>query len=286
MANLKGGTYEKQIRDMNFKLFSLGNQKGSDNLTHSHAMLTKRDMYANDFASYLESQNIEGKLNQLLTENNLNSFLEHRLNGLALSTVENYLSGFNSLLKGFNEVNISHEISENYFKDKWNELKGSISQEIEQSSRGLNSQSTLENLYNQRYSSGVLGQLMYENGYRISEAIEIVKNSDRYISQGNNGNYIIKGIKGKGGKVYQPKILNSQLYTKIKEVEKIPSKATFHNDLKNIDKNLRAHDFRYSFAKNLYEKVVQKLGHKEALIVVSKELNHNRAEITLYYLSK
>lgn len=285
MANLKGATYDKQIRDMNFKLFALGDKKGNDNLTHSNSMLTKRDMYIKDFAKHLQNHNIQGKLNQLLTQNHLNSFLEERLNGLSISTIENYLSGFNSLLKGFKEVNISHVVPDNYFSTKWNEIKEQSSNNI-QAPRGLQSGSILNNLYNQRYESGVIGELMVNNGYRISEAIEIVKNPDNYIFQKANGDYIITEVIGKGGKVYIPKILNNDLYIKIKEVQDIPCKSTFHSDLKKLDTNLRAHDFRYSFAKNLYKTTIKEIGHKEALKVVSKELNHNRAEITAYYLSK
>jgi len=101
MSNLKGGTFEKQRRDMNFKLFALGKNKGNDNLTHSEALLAKRDMYFSDFSKYLEGQGLDGKFNLLLNEKNLNGFLEQRLNSLALSTAENYLSGFNSLLSAF-----------------------------------------------------------------------------------------------------------------------------------------------------------------------------------------
>lgn len=286
MANLKGLTYDKQIRDMNFKLFSLGNKKGKDNLTHSQALLIKREMYIKDFAKYLEANNIEGKINQLLTESNLNSFLEQRLSSLAMSTAENYLSGFNSLINAFNEVNLDIHVPKNYFQDKWKNIKASKNSISKNSKRGLQSGSIIDKLYNCRYESGVIGQIMLQNGYRISEAINIVKNPERYMSKNDKGDYIISGVVGKGGKIYNPKILDNNLYINIKEVKNIPSKSTFHNDLKSIDKNLRAHDFRYSFAKNLYKKISQEISHEKALKIVSNELNHNRLEISLYYLSK
>lgn len=286
MANLKGLTYEKQIRDMNFKLFSLGNKKGKDNLTHSQALLIKREMYIKDFAKYLEANNIEGKINQLLTESNLNSFLEERLSSLAISTAENYLSGFNSLIRAFNEVNLNNNVPQNYFQDKWKDIKASKNSTNKSSKRGLESDSIINKLYNCRYESGVIGQIMFQNGYRISEAINIVKNPQRYISKNDKGDYIISGVVGKGGKIYNPKILDNNLYINVKEAKNIPAKSTFHNDLKSIDKNLRAHDFRYSFAKNLYKKISLEISHEKALKIVSNELNHNRLEISLYYLSK
>lgn len=286
MANLKGSSFQKQRKDMNFKLFALGTKKEGDSLTHSEALLTKRDMYFNDFANYMESQGIEDKWNLLLNEENLNGFLEQRLDGLSLSTAENYLSGFNSLLSAFNEVNITVGVSQNYFKEKFTSIRQTTSKNIETEKRGLQSDTILNDLKNIRYESYVLGNLMLTHGYRVSEALKIVQEPQRYIKSLSNGDYKISGVSGKGGKIYHDKILSHKDVQLIKNIRNIPSKAAFHRDLKQIDNNLRAHDFRYSFAKNLFNEKIQEVGYKKALEFVSKALNHNRNSITKYYLSR
>ncbi|MCX6075260.1 MAG: hypothetical protein NTW78_00015 [Campylobacterales bacterium] len=269
---------------MNFKLFALGTKKRGDSLTHSKALLTKRDMYFDDFANYMESQGIEDKWNLLLNEANLNGFLEQRLNGLALSTVENYLSGFNSLLSAFKEINIMVGVSQNYLKNKFNDIKQTTPKNINIDKRGLQSNTVLNDLKNIRYESYVIGKLMLTHGYRISEAMKIVHEPQKYVKLLSNGDYKISGVSGKGGKIYHDKILNHNEMQLIKNMANIPSKAAFHRDLKQIDSNLRAHDFRYSFAKNLFNEKVVEVGYKRALEVVSKALNHNRSAITKHYL--
>lgn len=283
MSNLKGSTFEKQIRDLNFKLFALGEKKTGDHLTHSNATLEKRNMYAQDFANFLEANNINGKLNQLLTPENMNTFLQERLEGLALSTKENYLTGFNSLLKGFNAVNISHSVGENYFKNKWEEIKQSTPKSPKEA-RGIQSEHIIQQLTEIRQESGVIASLMLEQGYRINEAMNIVKSPEKYISPLGNGDYKISGIAGKGGKIYQDKIISRKEFKNISYLQLVPSKATFNRDLKKISPSLRAHDFRYEFARNAFKKEIEVSGYRRALEIVSKALNHNRTEISLIYL--
>ncbi|QSZ41252.1 hypothetical protein GJV85_03705 [Sulfurimonas aquatica] len=284
MPSLKGSSFEKQQRDMNFKLFALGTKKANDNLTHSEALLTKRNMYFKDFSDYLESTGQDGKFNLLLNEENLNGFLEQRLDGLALSTVENYLSGFNSLLSAFKEVNITVGVSENYFKEKFNDIKVSTPINQDTENRGLQSESILEDLKEIRYESFVLGRIMLNNGYRISETMAIAKEPHKYIKPLGNGDYKITGVVGKGGKIYHDKIINHKDRELILNMKSIPSKQSFNRDLKQLDPNLRAHDYRYQFAKNLFHEKVSELGYKGALLEVSKALNHNRESVSLWYL--
>ena len=139
MSNLKGSTYQKNLRDLNFRLFALGEKKGNDKLTHSSAMLEKRNMYMQDFIKFLEDRGIEGKLNLQLKEENLNSFLEERLQGLALCTQENYLSGFNSLIGALYDKNIDHAVPQNYFSDKWHTIRENTLLDNNHSMRGLQS---------------------------------------------------------------------------------------------------------------------------------------------------
>ena len=53
MANLKGGSFEKQIRDANFRLDAFGHSRHANNShkTHSDATRIKRDGYWKDFGN-------------------------------------------------------------------------------------------------------------------------------------------------------------------------------------------------------------------------------------------
>ena len=115
----------------------------------------------------------------------------------------------------------------------------------------------------------------------LSEAVmRIVNNPEKYIKALSDGNYSISGVVGKGGKIYHDKIMKHKDRELIQNMKNIPSKQTFNRDLKQIDINLRAHDFRYQYARNLFEKKVSEVGYDMALLEVSKALNHNRSEIS------
>ena len=48
-----------------------------------------------------------------------------------------------------------------------------------------------------------------------------------------------------------------------------------------------SHDLRISFAKNEYERELEKdSSYKDTFTNTSKELNHNRRDITKYYLNR
>ena len=84
MANLKGGSFQKQIRDANFRLAAFGKQRNgtNSNRTHSDALRIKRDTYFKDFKEFAENEELEGKLNTLMTEENVDSFLKQRLESI------------------------------------------------------------------------------------------------------------------------------------------------------------------------------------------------------------
>ena len=284
MANLKGSSYSKQLKDLNYRLFAMGTKKGSDNLTHSNAVKIKRDSIVKSFINYLENNNLNGKLNQYLNEKHLNSYLEQRLDNLAVSTQENILTSLNSLLKGLNEVNITHTVPKNFIAGKLSNIKALNKNNINtKQTRGIQS-NTIQKLYAIRYSSGNLGALMLDTGFRISEALKVANNPQKYITLKANGNYVVSGVIGKGGKLYAVKTINQKIYKSLIYQKSCPSHSSFNRDLKQIDLNLRPHDFRYTFARNLFDKSIKEVGYKKALKVVSKALNHNRGEISLLYL--
>ncbi|MDP3119322.1 MAG: hypothetical protein Q8N01_02760 [Sulfuricurvum sp.] len=288
MSNLKGSTFPKQIKDLQIRLEARGTKKSTSNhKTHSNAQATKRDMYINDFVKYAENNQMEGKLNQLLTADNINSFLEERLAGLSLNTMENYISGWNSLLNALEEVNITHSIPKNYLTAYWHEIRDSTENTPTQNeSRGLGdrAESVIDELYEKRYESGLLAQLQHDLGFRVSEAYSIISNPEKYIHPLSNGDYQVSGVSGKGGHIYQEKSIDGDLVEKIKHAQDMPSLSTYHRDLEAIA-GISSHDFRYDFAKNLYEKLLDDgAGHHQALRTVSEKMNHHRSSISQIYL--
>ncbi len=289
MASLKGSTYSKQIKDLQIRLEARGTKKSTSNhKTHSNAQATKRDMYIKDFVKYAEENSLEGKLNNLLTQDNINGFLERRLEGLTPLTMENYISGWNSLLNALEEVNITHNIPENYLTSYWNTLKDNseyIPQQNEPRGARDQAETVINELYEKRYSSGVLAEIQHDLGFRVREAYKIISHPDKYIHALPNGGYEIIGVVGKGGHIYHSKSISGELVEKLCYVQEIPSISTYHRDLEDIG-GISSHDFRYDYAKNLYEKLLDDgFGHHQTLKVVSEEMNHYRPSITNMYIN-
>ncbi|MDD3770338.1 MAG: hypothetical protein PHV10_07035 [Sulfuricurvum sp.] len=288
MSNLKGSSFARQIKDLQIRLEARGTKKATSNhKTHSNAQATKRDMYIKDFAQYAEWKEWEGKLNQLLTQENINVFLEARLEGLSLQTMENYISGWNSLLNGLEEVNITHSIPENYLTSYWHEIKDSWGDaQPSHEARGLGdrAEQVIEELYEKRYESGLIAELQHDLGFRVSEAMEIASNPEKYIHPLPNGDYEVSGVVGKGGHIYHEKMIDAELVGKLHHAQDIPSLSTYHRDLEAVG-DISSHNFRYDFAKNLYEKLLDDgIGHHQALKEVSEEMNHHRESISMHYI--
>jgi hypothetical protein len=290
MGNLRGGNFKKQIKDAFFRSLAYGQGRhlAEDNFTHSIALAEKREMYLNDFKNYLEQKGIiEGKLNILMTEENVKEFIEQRTIELSPKSSLNYIAGFNSLMKGLEQANITIPVnpSENDFlKDFRKEFREEMKElEVEKGRYIDNLQEKLENLQELRYESYVIGRLQAETGLRVAEAIEVVKNFDKYYNEQNS---TLNGVIGKGNHMYQSKEISSKLALEIQKMENIPHYNTYNKDLKEVGIN-RSHDFRVTYAKNLLEhKLEQGISYKEALKEVSEEINHHRPEMTEYYLNR
>ena len=93
MASLKGGSWDKNIRDANFRLSAFSQKRRGTNShrTHSNATRVKRDRYLSDFRAFAESKELEGKLNELMNEDNMTVFFAERLDGLSYSSKEDYI---------------------------------------------------------------------------------------------------------------------------------------------------------------------------------------------------
>ena len=285
MANLKGGSFEKQIKDAFHRLeaFGVGRVDKNDNLTHSDKLAEKREMYLKDISDYFTSQNLNDKLNTLLTKDNLDKFFNQRLEDLSTKTQENYLRGFSSMLKGLEQQNINipvHLEDKDFFDDKVKGIKDQAETIIE--NRYIdNVKDVIKNLYEDRTISGLIAQTQYELSIRQAEAFELIKNPNKYIENGRVENLI-----GKGNHSYDSKEISFELEQKLLNNQKqLISKSTYYEDLKKY--NISSHDFRFTSARDKFEeKMNSGISEKEAKLQISSELNHKREEITDYYLNR
>ena len=285
MANLKGGSFEKQIKDAFHRLeaFGVGRVDKNDNLTHSDKLAEKREMYLKDISDYFTSQNLNDKLNTLLTKDNLDKFFNQRLEDLSTKTQENYLRGFSSMLKGLEQQNINipvHLEDKDFFDDKVKGIKDQAETIIE--NRYIdNVKDVIKNLYEDRTISGLIAQTQYELSIRQAEAFELIQNPNKYIENGRVENLI-----GKGNHSYDSKEISFELEQKLLNNQKqLISKSTYYEDLKKY--NISSHDFRFTSARDKFEeKINNGISEKEAKLQISSELNHKREEITDYYLNR
>jgi len=290
MANLRGGTFQKQVKDAFHRTlrFGEGRHLKNDNLTHSVALAEKREMYLNDFKKYLENNGItEGKINQYMEQETIRNFLEQRTIKLSPKSALDYTTGFNSLLKGLEQANITipaNPSNNDFLQDFREVFREEMKQlEVEKGRYIQNVEQKLDALREIRYESYIIAKLQAKTGLRVAEAIEVVKNFEKYYNPENN---TLEGIIGKGNHEYQPKEIGYQLAQEVQKVENIPHYNTYRQDLKEVGIN-RSHDFRVTYAKDLLQhKLEEGKEYKETLKEVSKEINHHRPEMTEYYLNR
>ena len=290
MANLRGGTFEKQIKDAFHRTLALGEGRHmkEDNFTHSLALAQKREMYLRDFKEYLEQKGItEGKLNTYMTEQTIIDFLEQRTEHLSPKSALDYTTGFNSLLKGLEQANITipaNPSRNDFLKDFRETFRSELKElEIESGRYIQNLDQKLEELKEIRFESYVIAKIQSETGLRVNEALEVAKNFPNYYNEQNS---TLEGVIGKGNHEYAPKEISYQLAQEIQKLENIPHYNTYRNDLQEVGID-KSHDFRVTYAKDLLEsKLEQGISYKEALKEVSQEINHHRPEMTEYYLAR
>ncbi len=285
MANLKGGTFEKQLKDAFHRLqaFGVGRVGKNDNLTHSDKLAEKREMYLRDITNFFQSQNLNNKLNTLFTKQNLDKFFNQRLENLSVKTKENYLRGFSSMLKGLEQKNIYiplHLEDKSFFDDRVKIIKDEADTIIE--NRYVdNVKEVIKDLYEIREISGLIAQTQYELSIRQAEAFELVRNPLKYLDNG----YIVDLV-GKGNHRYEKKEISFELEQKLLNNQSpLIDKSTYYKDLQNF--SISSHDFRFTSARDKFEeKMKNGISEKEAKLQISQELNHKREAITDYYLKR
>jgi len=285
MANLKGSSFEKQIRDARIRTDARGQKKAelqNKNFARSHVIVNTRESQLNDFATFLQNKGVNsGKLNQHFTEKNLKSFFKERISALSASSANTYISGFNGLLKGLKNANISIKVEHDAIaKSFTKELQKQSKEKPIKTGRYISKLEFQQNIEKLPLRMQPIAHLQYRYGFRVEEALKIVRNPEKYIK-----NNKIVGVQGKGGRVYKPKRISPQLKKDLEKPLKI-GKSTYQKSINTAFKTFN-HNLRLSYAKNLVDQM-RKEGTSllVALRTTAEEMNHSRLEITRYYLAR
>lgn len=285
MANLKGGNWDKNIRDLNFKLAAFKERRNGTNShrTHSEATRVKRQRYVEDFKQFAEDNELEGKFNQLMNDANMAEFLAQRLEGLSYSTQEDYIRGWSGMVQGLQQVNVTVPLEDSFFNAQLAEYR-EIGEHAGPSA--VNTNITPQEVISQLpESSSVIAQLQHETGYRVSEAYTVIYDVEKYLD-----GLKLKAVQGKGGQMVREKIISLELRLSLlkmhEQMWRIPHQSTYYRHLQPF--GYSSHTIRAFSIKELYTKKVQEegLSHTEACLFVSKEVNHHRISVVEYYLSK
>ena len=285
MANLKGSNFQKQIRDARIRTDKRGQKKAEihgKNFARSHNIVHARESQLQDFAKFLQNKGIcDGKLNQHFTEKNLENFLKEKISNLSSTSANTYISGFNGLLKGLKNANISIDVNhDKIVKSFTKELQKQSKEQPIKTGRYISKsefQQTLKKLSPHICS---ISRLQYQYGFRVAEAIKIASTPSKYIQ-----NNKIVNVQGKGGRIYKPKTISPKLKKDLQKPIKI-SKSGYQKAIHRTFKKSN-HNLRLSYAKNQVDQLI-KNGNSLliALRTAAEELNHSRLEITRYYLAR
>lgn len=211
LANLKGGTFEKQLKDAFHRLSAFGEKRHNTNShqTHSSKLALKREEYGRSFAKFLTEKGFEGKINTHMTTENIKDFLEQRTQNLAYSTTENYVRGFSSFITGLQESNISIDCDKKVFDNMVKNLKDTEPKPELETGRAVNEpEKIIEQISHTHYSLSLVASVQLELGLRVSEAYEVVNNLEKYYSEENQ---TLEKIVGKGNQQYDSKPISDNL---------------------------------------------------------------------------
>lgn len=290
--DLKGSDLTRNIKNIINRTLHLNQSKRScdkQNMIHSIKTLENRQRLLNEFKNYLEQRDlINEKMNQYMNDEILKDFISIRVEDLTYRSAQTIISTMSGIITSLRETNVNIPASMDLFQ----KIKEKVKAEkyIYQSSKDIhksfeNVDRVLAHLYNKNHNMGLLGETLYRLGLRHNEGMKLLSNPKKYIQ----GNKLI-GLKGKSGKVYQVKIIPKALLQKIKSLDHnnfYVNHKSFHNAIKQIEKDKNSHSFRYEYIKQRYKylTVNKKLSHKKAMLILAKEVNHFR-NTTPYYLNR
>ncbi|MCL4432166.1 MAG: hypothetical protein M1300_07590 [Epsilonproteobacteria bacterium] len=288
MANLKGSTFEKQIKDALIRIDARGTKRIGearfDGLAHSHAVLEKRKQILEDFTRFLDAEGFIEKLNSAMTPEIIAQFLQERTAMMALVTIENYIANFSGLVKSLRLKNITIPVKTDYeFFQRLKDQLGRPNPNIFQTGRHMNGDTVRAMLDRLPHRSYIVALIQYKLCFRASEALLIANNPDIYLSS----NLIISGVKGKGGQFYPEKTVDQDIANMIRSAVPI-SRSTYYRDQRKAlcGKN-RPHDLRLTHICDLYDSL-RDAGepHMQSMLKASKASNHHRPSTTGGYQAR
>ncbi len=292
MANLKGG-YSKekgfaaQIKDIHHRLSAFGEKRfgKESHLTHSYALSKKRAEFSKSFAKFIKDKNLDGKLNHHMTDKNIKQFLEQRIanSNYSQKTAINYISSFGSMIQGLKEKNIDIDFNKKIISDLVKNIKETKSKSEIRTNRAIqNVDQVIKDIKDISFTASVIFEVQLL-GYRLAEAFNICSDVTKYF---NPVNSTLESVTGKGNHTYEPKPIKDSLVNRIKSIDKMISKKTYHNILSRF--GIKSHDARYTFAKTEFNrKIANGENYQQILKDIAVGLNHtqNRSSMTRYYLS-
>jgi hypothetical protein len=287
MANLKGSSFAKQIRDALIRLDARGIKRTGDArfdaLAHSHAVLEKRKQILEEFARFLSNEEHTDKLNLVMTPELITQFLQERTAEMALSTIENYIANFSALIKGLSLKNITIPEKTDYeFFQLLKDQLGRPDPNVFQTGRYMYEETVEEMLERLPHRSRVVAILQYELCFRASEALQIANNPEKYLFD-----LTVIGVKGKGGQIYPAKTIDSDLAELIRSAVPISRSTYYRDQRKALQGKNRPHDLRLSHICNLYDEL-RDVGesHEQSMSQASKAANHHRSSVTGGYQAR
>ncbi len=287
MANLKGSSFQKQIRDALIRLDARGIKRTGnarfDGLAHSHAVLKKRKQILKEFSRYLDAKGFFAKLNLLMTPGNIEMFLIQRTDMMVLSTIENYIANFSALIKGLRLKNITVAETTDYeFFQRLKDQLGRPDPTIYKTGRYMDEKSVLRMLDRLPHRSKIVAIIQYKLCFRASEALLIANNPSKYLI-----NLTIIDVKGKGGQVYPDKPVDSELAELIYSALPISRSTYYRDQRKALQGKNRPHDLRLSHICDLYDSLRDAgESHEQSMTKASKASNHHRSSVTGGYQAR
>jgi len=249
MSNLKGSTFEKQIKDGFYRTLAISKklkqsqeeklkQKNmSDNIiyyTLTKDVAIKRKKYLNDFKECLEQKGItQGKINQYMTQDLIISFLEEKTTNFAKSTALDYVAGFNSLLKALQSANVTipaNPLKEDFLKDLREVLKEEKRETINEKLFYIHSFKDKYSFFKEENELLYYALLLqYQTGLPTRYLANIFNFPNKFLKK-ENSQYCIKGIFKRHSNFFKRKI-DEEIALFISNNTKKFSTSTYSNKL-------------------------------------------------------
>jgi len=278
MKNANGiGTSKVQAKNSS----QIKGQNGQSVSTKNHSIKSEQNMRSvvKQYTSFVKS-NYEGKIAGNLTSESMEKFISSKIEeGIALSSINTYISALAKISDNLNELGVSATSRESItsYRDELIKEFGSL-QSIHENRAYSDPQQIVDTMH-QNTPYGLSTELQLQAGLRSDDAINI---SDKITINADN----TLNIQGsKGGISYTTKELPSELIERVERaieqgysVSYSEYKDTLKEEVSGVGQDWNGtHGLRYSYAQSEYQSGVSK---EE----ISLNLGHSRESITDHYL--